>query len=121
MSPPYPRVSYLVFTRSQGAQEAISGPWSPSDVSRVYTALMESSAFKTVYLAPGVTILRLNHHPGHLAPVGAHPAPHVHQHRTVLHRHKARPSAAQARRRALRARYYRRHHPPTIGGRPRVP
>jgi len=126
MSPPYPKVSYLVFTRSQAAQEAISGPWSPSDFSRVYSTMLQSSAFTTVYEAPGVTILRLAQPQGHLAPVGAHPAPHVHQraprrHRTVLHRHKARPPGARARLRALRARYYRRHHPPTIGGRPKAP
>ena len=99
MSPPYPRVSYLVFTRSQAAQEAISGPWSPNDFSRVYSTLMQSSAFKTVYLANGVTILRLTHGhgpgaglPGRAPGAGPH-HPAVRHHRTVLHRHKARPPA----------------------------
>jgi GT2 family glycosyltransferase len=127
MSPPYPKVSYLVFTRSQAAQEAISGPWSPNNFSRVYSTLMQSSAFRTVYLANGVTILRLTHGHGvrHPASLGAHPAPLHRQvvphRRTVLHRHKAHPPRNRALIRALRARYHRRHHPPTIGGRPVAP
>ena len=126
MSPPYPKVSYLVFTRSQAAQEAISGPWSPSDFSRVYSTLMQSSAFKTVYLAKGVTILRLahGHHRG-AAFLGAHPAPALHRHvpghrRTVRHTHKAHASRNRARLRAL-LEYHLRHHPPTIGGHPVAP
>ena len=128
MSPPYPKVSYLVFTRSQAAQEAISGPWSPNDFQRVYNALMESSAFRTVYLANGVTILRLTHGHGarHPASLGAHPAPALHHpvlrhRRTVVHGHKAHPPRNRALIRALRARYHARHHPPTIGGRPVAP
>jgi hypothetical protein len=126
MSPPYPKVSYLVFTRSQAAQEAISGPWSPNDFSRVYSTLMQSSAFKTVYLANGVTILRLTHGSGARSPasLGAHPALHhpvLRHRRTVVHRHKAHPPRNRALIRALRARYHARHHPPTIGGRPVAP
>jgi hypothetical protein len=126
MSPPYPKVSYLVFTRSQAAQEAISGPWSPNDFSRVYSTLMQSSAFQTVYLANGVTILRLTHGSGARSPasLGAHPALHhpvLRHRRTVVHRHKAHPPRNRALIRALRARYHARHHPPTIGGRPVAP
>jgi len=127
MSPPYPKVSYLVFTRSQAAQEAISGPWPPNDFTRVYSTLMQSSAFRTVYLANGVTILRLTHGHGASSPasLGAHPAPPHRQvvphRRTVLHRHKAHPPRNRALIRALRAQYHRRHHPPTIGGRPVAP
>jgi hypothetical protein len=124
MSPPYPKVSYLVFTRSQAAQEAISGPWSPGEFSRVYDTLMQSSDFKTVYLAKGVTILRLTHgHHWRGVPLSPHPRllhrHPVHARRTVLHPHKAhRPSRALLR--ARRA-YYARHHPRTIGGRPVAP
>ena len=128
MSPPYPKVSYLVFTRSQAAQEAISGPWSPNNFQRVYNTLMASSAFRTVYLANGVTILRLTHGQGarHPASLGAHPAsrlhhPVLHHRRTVVHTHKARPPRNRALIRALRARYHARHHPPTIGGHPVAP
>ncbi|HEV3066883.1 MAG TPA: glycosyltransferase [Streptosporangiaceae bacterium] len=126
MNPPHPRVSYLVLTRSQAAQEAISGPWSPSQYSRVYSAALQSSDFETVYLAKGVTILRLLPGPGQAAAsLGAHPAPGPHRHavarhRAVLHRHKARPHRSRALIRALRARY-RRHHPVTIGGRSKAP
>jgi hypothetical protein len=126
MNPPHPRVSYLVLTRSQAAQEAISGPWSPSQYPRVYSALLQSGDFETVYLAKGVTILRLSPSPGQAAAsLGAHPAPGPHRHavarhRAVLHRHKARPHRNPALIRALRARY-RRHHPVTIGGRPKAP
>ncbi len=120
MSPPYPRVSYLVFTRSQAAQEAISGPWSPNDFSRVYSTLLQSSTFKTVYLAKGVTILQMIHRAGRVpASLGTNPKPRVHH--PALHRHKARPPGIRARLRALRQRYYRRHHPPTLGGRPKAP
>jgi hypothetical protein len=125
MSPPYPKVSYLVFTRSQAAQETISGPWSASDFSRVYNALMQSSSFKTVYLAKGVTILRLTHgHHGRAASLGVHPAraPHRHlpSHRRTAHTHKAHASRNRARRRAL-LEYHLRHHPPTLGGHPEAP
>ena len=118
MSPPYPKVSYLVFTRSQAAQEAISGPWSANQVARVYDALMRSSAFKTVYRAKGVTILRLARS---LAPAPASPAARrAHHRRAVPGTHGARTPRQRARLRALRARYAR-HHPPTIGGRPEAP
>jgi hypothetical protein len=126
MSPPYPKVSYLVFTRSQAVQEAISGPWSASNFSRVYSTLMQSSAFKTVYLAKGVTILRLAHgHQGRAASLSPHPAQRLHRHklrhhRTVRHKHKAHPPRNRAWIRALRA-LRARYHPPTIGGRPVAP
>lgn len=125
MSPPYPKVSYLVFTRSQAAQEAISGPWSPSEFSRVYSTMMQSSAFKTVYLGQGVTILQLSHaRHGRAASLAPHPALlHRHlapRHQTVAHTHKTRTTRGRARLRARRA-YYARHHPPKIGGRPVAP
>jgi hypothetical protein len=88
---------------------------------------MQSSAFKTVYLAKGVTILRLAHgHPGRAASLSPHPAQRLHRHklrhhRTARHTHKAHPPRNRARIRALRARYRARHHPPTIGGRPVAP
>ena len=124
MSPPYPKVSYVVFTRSQAAQEAISGPWSPDEFSRVYDTLMQSSAFKAVYLGKGVTILRLAHgHHRRAAAVAPHPGVHsrvLHHHRKVHPTHKAHPPRNRARLAARRA-YYARHHPPKIGGRPVAP
>jgi hypothetical protein len=124
MSPPYPAVSYLVFTRSQAAQEAISGPWSPSEYSRVYDTLMQSAAFKTVYLGKGVTILRLSGtQRSRVAPLAPHPGQIRHvaaQHRTVRRTHKAHSPRNRARVRARQA-YYARHHPPKIGGRPEAP
>ena len=124
MSPPYPKVSYLVFTRSQAAQEAISGPWSTSEYSRVYNTLMQSGAFKTVYLGKGVTILRLAHGQ-HKRVASPAPQPGQHrkaagQHRTVHRTHKAHSSRNRSRLQARRA-YYARHHPPKIGGRPEAP
>jgi hypothetical protein len=120
MSPPYPKVSYLVFTRSQAAQEAISGPWSPGEFSRVYDTLMQSSDFRTVYLARGVTILRLAHgHHRRGVPLSPHPGLR-HRH-AVRHRRTAQAHhVSRALRRARRA-YYARHHPPKIGGRPVAP
>jgi GT2 family glycosyltransferase len=126
MSDPHVRVSYLVLTRSQAAQEAISGPWSSSQVPRVYSALTRSSAFTAVYLANGVMILRLGHGPGQAAASpGAHPALHLHRHlahrpKAAPHRHKAAPGRNRARLSALRARYAR-HHPVTLGGRSEAP
>jgi hypothetical protein len=126
MSPPYPKVSYLVFTRSQASQEAIGGPWSPSAFARVYNTVMQSSAFRTVYLAKGVTILRLtNGHNGRTASLAPHPAQRLHRHvpshhRTVRHTHKAHRSRHRNLISARRA-YYTRHHPPKIGGRPVAP
>ena len=126
MSPPYPKVSYLVFTRSQLAQEAISGPWSPDQFSRVYGTLLQSGAFKTVYLAKGVTILRLAHvQHARAASPGTHPAKGRHRHgaghrRTARYAHKAHPRWTRAQLRARRA-YYAHHHPPKIGGRPEAP
>jgi len=121
MSPPYPKVSYLVFTRSQAAQEAISGPWSPAQFSRVYNTLLQSGDFKTLYHAKGVTILRLDHgrvaSPGTYTGLGEHhPAPH---HR-VAHKHKAHRPRNRALLRARRA-YYARHHQPKIGRQPVAP
>ena len=121
MSPPYPKVSYLVFTRSQATQEAISGPWSLSDYSRVYNDLMQSGAFNIVYLGKGVTILRLAHgHPGRAASLAPHPGqlhpPPPHRPRTAPHRHKTHRQRHRARIRAARARHYLRHHPPGIAG-----
>jgi GT2 family glycosyltransferase len=126
MSPPYPKVSYLVFTRSQASQEAIGGPWSPSAFARVYNTVMQSSAFRTVYLAKGVTILRLTSgHNGRTASLAPHPAQRLHRpvpshHRTVRHTHKAHRSRHRNLIVARRA-YYTRHHPPRIGGRPVAP
>lgn len=112
MSPPYPRVSYLVLTQSQAAQESISGPWSPNDFPRVYGALMSSSAFKTVYTAKGVTILELSHHtsPARTAHHAPRPA------RKAAHKHKARPSRKARLRAAARLRYFHKHHPAGIPG-----
>ena len=126
MSPPYPKVSYLVFTRSQASQEAISGPWAPSAFGRVYNTVMQSSAFKTVYLAKGVTILRLasgSH--GRAALSAPHPAQRLHSpvpshRRAVRHAHKAHRSRNHALARARRA-FYARHHPSRIGVRPVAP
>ena len=126
MKVPQARVSYLVLTRSQGAQEAIGGPWPPSQFPRVSGALLRSGAFQTVYQAKGVSILRLA--PGTATSPGlrgAHPAGHPHhvarrgqpgRHRAVRHTRKHRGLLG-----ALRLRYYRRHHPVTIGGRAKAP